>query len=62
MENKIKNWLEEHEYIYGVGLLCISLCTVAFGGAYLGAHTGTTKDTYVVNLYGSDAVEKLMTK
>ena len=37
MKEKMHKWLEKHNYIYGCGLLFLSLCTVAFGGAYLGA-------------------------
>lgn len=37
MKEKMHNWLEKHNYIYGFGLLFLSLCAVAFGGAYLGA-------------------------
>jgi hypothetical protein len=34
---KIKNWFKEHNYIAGIALLFVSLCTLAFGGAYFGA-------------------------
>ena len=37
MKEKMHKWLEKHNYIYGCGLLFLCLCTVAFGGAYLGA-------------------------
>lgn len=37
MKEKMHKWLEKYNYIYGCGLLFLSLCTVAFGGAYLGA-------------------------
>ena len=37
MKEKMHKWLEKHNYVYGCGLLFLSLCTVAFGGAYLGA-------------------------
>lgn len=37
MKEKMHKWLEKHNYIYGCGLLFLSLCAVAFGGAYLGA-------------------------
>lgn len=58
MKNKVKNWLEEHEFIYGVGLLCASLCVVAFGGAYLGANAAVSNIEMdaVVNLCGPDGV------
>lgn len=50
MKTNIKNWLEKHNYIYGFGLLFISICTVAFGGAYLGAQTALTNTEVVVNV------------
>lgn len=56
MKNKIKTWLERHELIYGIGLLCVSLCTVAFGGAYLGANTALANTQVIVNIEGPDGV------
>lgn len=60
MKNKIKNWLEDHEYVYGVGLMCVSLCAVAFGGAYLGANAAVSNMTTQVILQGSDGVEAVL--
>lgn len=37
MKESICNWFKKHDRICGVGLLFLSLCSVAFGGAYLGA-------------------------
>lgn len=62
MKNKIKNWLEKHEYIYGVGMLCVSVSMLAFGGAYLGASTALSNTTTVVNLVGPDSVTELVTE
>lgn len=62
MKNKIKNWMENHERVYGVCMLCASLCVIAFGGAYLGAQAGVANSTYVVNLYGPDGVTELVTE
>jgi predicted ATPase len=50
MKTKIKNWLEKHEMIYGVGLLIVSLCAVAFGGAYLGANAALANTEVTVNV------------
>ena len=62
MKNKIKNWMEKHERICGIGMLCASLCVVAFGGAYLGAQAGIANSTFVVSLYGPDGVTELVTE
>ena len=62
MKNKIKNWVENHERICGVGLLCVSLCAIAFGGAYMGAQAGVANSKCVVNLYGPDGVVELVTE
>lgn len=62
MKNKIKNWMEKHERICGVGMLCVSLCAVAFGAAYMGAQAGVANSTYVVNLYGPEGVVELVTE
>lgn len=35
MKNKVMNWVRNHKimnYIYGIGLLCVSLCMAAFDG------------------------------
>lgn len=48
MKEKMLNWFEKHERIYGIGLLFVSLCTVAFGGAYLGATKAIDEHEYVV--------------
>ena len=50
MKTKIMNWLEKHDYIYGFGLLFVSICTVAFGGAYLGANAALNNATVNVNV------------
>ena len=50
MKTTIKNWLENHETIYGIGLLFVSICTVAFGGAYLGASAAMNNTTINVNV------------
>ena len=50
MKTKIMNWLENHETIYGVGLLFVSIASVAFGSAYLGASMATTNNTVNVNI------------
>lgn len=50
MKTKIKNWLEKHYLIYGMGMLFISLCTVAFGGAYLGANAALNNTEVTVNV------------
>lgn len=53
MKTKIMNWLKNHETICGVALLFASVCTAAFGGAYLGASTSaTTNNLVTVNMYG----------
>lgn len=57
MKNKIKNWLEKHERIYGMCLIGASLCVVAFGGAYLGANKAVSNMTTVVNLVSSDGID-----
>ena len=62
MKNKIENWLEKHEFVYGCGLLIVSLCTVAFGFARLGENTTTTNNTTIVNIYCSDDVDALTTE
>ena len=59
MKNKIKNWLDEHEFICGVGLLCASLCAVAFGGAYLGANAAVSNIENNLYLVGPDGVVEL---
>ena len=50
MKTNIKNWLEKHEYIYGACLLAVSICTLAFGGAYFGAQTALENTEVVVNV------------
>ena len=50
MKTKIKNWLEKHEMICGMGLLFVSLATVAFGGAYLGANAALANTEVTVNV------------
>lgn len=50
MKTKINNWLENHEMIYGMGLLFVSICTVAFGGAYLGANAALANTEITVNI------------
>lgn len=62
MKHKVKNWLEKHERIYGAGLLFVSLCAVAFGGAYLGANTALANATTVVNIHGPDGVDTYVTE
>lgn len=47
MKTKIMNWLENHKTIYGVGLLLVSVFTVAFSGSYLGASTAVTNNNLV---------------
>lgn len=54
MKTKIMNWLERHEYIYGFGLLLISLATVSYGGAYLGSKAALKDVSVEVNLLGPD--------
>ena len=60
MKNKIKNWMEKHERICGVGMLCVSLCAVAFGGAYLGANKAVSNMTMVVAVAGPDGIEAVL--
>lgn len=49
MKEKIKNWTKDtHGFICGVGLLCASLCVVAFGGAYLGANIANHQDKVTI--------------
>lgn len=62
MKTKIKNWIERHEIICGVGLLCISLGAVAFGGAYLGANTALSNFTVDVNLCQANEVAEMLTE
>jgi hypothetical protein len=56
MKTKIMNWLENHEMIYGVGLLIVSVFTVAFGGAYLGANMAMPETIINVNVSRNDNV------
>lgn len=50
MKTKIKNALEKHEYFYGICLLIVSICTLAFGGAYFGAKKAVEDTEFVVNI------------
>lgn len=50
MKTKIINWLEKHNYIYGACLLAVSICTLAFGGAYFGAQKAIDNTEFVVNV------------
>ena len=50
MKTKIKNWMENHERIYGTCLLVASICTLAFGGAYFGAKAAVADTEFVVNV------------
>lgn len=54
MKTKIENWLEKHNYIYGACLLAVSLCTLAFGGAYFGAQNALANTEIVVNVAPTD--------
>ena len=56
MKTKIKNWLEKHNYIYGFALLFVSICTIAFGGAYFGAQAALENAEVVVNVVPIDGV------
>ncbi len=65
MKTKIKNWLEEHETVYGVVLMVASLCTAAFVGYHYGVSSTETGDNIlVVNYYGqvNEAISKEETK
>lgn len=62
MKNKIMNWLETHESIYGMGLLFVSICSVAFGAAYLGASTATPVNTVNVNVYCNNDCKTIETE
>ena len=58
MKEKMHNWLEKHNYIYGFGLLFLSLCAVAFGGAYLGAEKAIDGREVVVRFDDADDPEE----
>lgn len=64
MKENICNWFKKHERICGVGLLFVSLCTVSFGGAYLGAAKAIDGREVVVNFLsdGEDDSEEEETK
>ena len=57
MKTKIKNWLENHNYIYGTCLLIASVCTLAFGGAYFGAKAALDDTEFVVNVCPTEKVD-----
>jgi hypothetical protein len=57
MKTKIKNWLENHEYLYGTCLLIASVCTLAFGGAYFGAKAALADTDVVVNIRPTEEVD-----
>lgn len=54
MKENICNWFKKHERICGVGLLFLSLCSVAFGGSYLGAEKAIDGREVVVRLEDDD--------
>lgn len=58
MKEKMHKWFEKHNYIYGFGLLFLSLCTVAFGGAYLGAEKAIDGREVVVRFDDADDPEE----
>ena len=62
MKTKIKNWIERHEMICGVGMLCGSLAVIAFSGGYLGANAALSNFTVDVNLYPTNEVAEMLTK
>ena len=45
------NWLEKHEYVCGMGLLFVSICSVAFGVACLNVSAEAPTNTVNVNVY-----------
>lgn len=55
MKEKIQNWMKDGRgYIYGAGLLFVSLCAVAFGGAYLGANIANRNNDVEITLLPAD--------
>ena len=50
MKENIRVWFDKHDRLCGIGLLFVSLCAVAFGGAYLGAEKAIDGREVVVRL------------